>query len=166
MFLWQSSPETSSENSILNVGRVGAGEQHECILLFFAPSAPTDCTLSLIINYTLESDGLTEIRKPLLFDIPVIQPFNTAFEILPALAENTRMPDPFGEEEYPLQVLQNWSLMTSVTRLGSDTLEVKEITVTRSDQDEMSLHISKTVDSSALSDDDQLGTSHLLLILP
>jgi hypothetical protein len=131
-------------------------EQHECILFFFAPSAPTDCTLSLIIKYTLESDGLTEIRKPLLFDIPVIQPFNTAFEILPALAENARMPDPFGEEEYPLQVLQTWSMMTSITRLGSDTLEVKEITVTRSDQDEMSLHISKTVDNSA-SNDERLG---------
>jgi hypothetical protein len=148
------------------VGNVRPGEQHECILIFFAPSAPTDCTLSLIIKYTLESDGLTEIRKPLLFDIPVIQPFNTAFEILPALAENTGMSDPFGEKEYPLQVLQNWSLMTSVTRLGSDTLEVKEITVTRSDQNEMSLQISKTMDSSASSNDERLGKSHLLLILP
>jgi hypothetical protein len=162
--LWQSSSETSSESTILNVGKVPPGEQRECILFFFAPSAPTDCTLSLIIKYTLESDGLTEIRKPLLFDIPVIQPFNTAFEILPALAENTGMPDPFGEKEYPLHVLQTWSMMTSITRLGSDTLEVKEITVTRSDQDDMSLHISKTVDNSA-SNDERLGKPHLLLIL-
>jgi hypothetical protein len=162
--LWQSSSDTLSENNILNLGKVRPGEQRECILFFFAPSAPTDCTLSLIIKYTLESDGLTEIRKSLLFDIPVIQPFNTAFEILPALAENTGMPDLFGEKEYPLQVLQIWSMMTSITRLGSDTLEVKEITVTRSDQDELSLHISKTEGNSA-SKDERLGKPHLLLIL-
>lgn len=160
IFSWQSSVEGTSDSNLLTVGNIPAGEQRECILIFNAPSAPTDCTLSLIIKYTLESDGLTEIRKPLLFDIPVIQPFHTSFDILPALTEDEGMPNPFGDEEYPLHILQKWILMTSITRLGSDNLEVERIVVVRRhDGDEMPLDISETVVNSS-SNDEILGNFH------
>jgi hypothetical protein len=142
------------------VGNILAAERRECILLFNAPSAPTDCTLSIVIKYTLESDRLTEIRKPLLFDIPVIQPFHTAFDILPALVEDEGMPDPFGDEEYPLQILQKWILMSSITRLGSDNLEVQRISIARrQDRDELSLDISETEVISS-SSNEVLGNFH------
>jgi Gryzun, putative trafficking through Golgi len=121
---------------------VGSGEHHQCTLIFKAPLAPADCTLNLIITYTLASDGMTEIRKTMSLDIPVIQPFHTNFDVLPRVTENGGMPDPFSEGEYLLNVSQTWVLISSITRLGSEKLELQHVGVTGVfDMDNLSLNI-------------------------
>ena len=80
------------------------------------------------MKYTLESDGMTEIRKTMLLDIPVIQPFHVNFDILPRVAKDG-MPDPFGEGGYRLGVSQSWLLLSSITRIGSEKLELQHIGV-------------------------------------
>lgn len=85
---------------------------------------------------------MTEIRKTLSVDIPVIHPFHTTFDILPQVTENGGMPDPFGEGEYLLNVSQTWLLMTSITRLGSEKLELEYIGVKAVlEKEDMSLDI-------------------------
>jgi len=85
---------------------------------------------------------MTEIRKTLSIDIPVIQPFHTTFDILPQVTENGGMPDPFSEGEYLLNVSQTWLLMSLITRLGSEKLELQHIGVKAMlDKEDMSLDI-------------------------
>lgn len=85
---------------------------------------------------------MTEIKKTLSLDIPVIQPFHTNFDILPQITQNGGMPDPFSEGEYLLNVSQTWLLMSSITRLGSEKLELQQIGVTGVfDMDDLSLDI-------------------------
>ena len=85
---------------------------------------------------------MTEIRKTLSVDIPVIQPFHTTFDILPRVTENGGMPDPFSEGEYLLNVSQTWLLMSSITRLGTEKLELQHIGVKAVlDKEDMSLNI-------------------------
>ena len=86
--------------------------------------------MNLVIKYTLQSDGMTEIHKTLSLDIPVIQPFHANFDILPHLVEDGGMPNPFIDGEYYLPVSQSWLLLSSITRLGSEKLEVQHISVT------------------------------------
>ena len=101
-----------------------------------------DCTLHLTLTYTLESDRTTEIKKTLALDIPVIQPFHAVFEILPQVTENGGMPDPFGEGEQLLSVSQTWLLTSSITRLGSENLELQHISVKGNfDRDDLSIDI-------------------------
>ena len=126
LFSWH--PGTTSKDNILSVGKICQGERHRCTLMFSAPPAPADCTLNLITKYTLESDGMTEIRKTLSLDIPVIQPFHTTFDILPQIAKDG-MPDLFSEGGHRLSVSQSWLLMSSITKLGSDKLELQHIGV-------------------------------------
>jgi hypothetical protein len=85
---------------------------------------------------------MTEIRKTLSVDIPVIQPFHTTFDILPQVSENGGMPDPFNEGHYLLNVSQTWLLMSSITRLGSEKLELQHIGVNAVlDKEDISLEI-------------------------
>ena len=85
---------------------------------------------------------MTEIRKTLSVDIPVIQPFHTTFDILPQVTENGGMPDPFSEGDHLLNVSQTWLLMSSITRLGSEKLELQHIGVNAVlDKEDMSLDI-------------------------
>ena len=137
-FSWQTSDDATANDQTLVLGNLAPSEQRNCILLFNAPLEPTESTLNLIIKYTLESDRLTEIRKPVTIEIPVIQPFHISFDIFPYLSEveGMGMPDPFGGDEYPLKVEQIWSLMTSITRFGSDNLEVHHIEVTTEEKHE------------------------------
>ena len=142
---------TCNENTLV-VGNVLPSEQHQCTLIFNAPLSPTDCTLNLVINYTLESDRMTEIRKTLSVDIPVIQPFHTTFDILPQPTDNSGMPDPFSDGEYLLNVSQTWLLMSSITRLGSEMLEIQHIGVKAAlDKDNMSLDIREGKGCSSIS---------------
>ena len=127
LFSWHSQP-TSTPN-ILSVGQIRQGERHQCTLMFNSPSTASDCTLNLIMKYTLESDGMTEIRKTLSLDIPVIQPFQTTFDILPRIAKDGGMPDPFSQGDYSLGVSQSWLLMSSIMRLGSEKLELQHLGV-------------------------------------
>jgi hypothetical protein len=129
-FLWQPSSSQTIQDQTLILGTLSPSEQRNCTLLFKAPLDPTESTLNLIIKYTLDSDRLTEIRKPVTIEIPVIQPFHTTFDIFPYLSEGGRgMPDPFGGDEYPLKVEQVWSLISSITRFGAENLEVRKIKV-------------------------------------
>jgi hypothetical protein len=127
LFSWH--PEATSTRNILSIGKIGQGERHQCTLIFNAPSTPSDYTLNLIMKYTLESDGMTEIRKTLSLDVPVIQPFHTIFDILPRIAKDGGMPDPFSEGDYSLGVSQSWVLVSSITRLGSEKLELQNLGV-------------------------------------
>ena len=127
LFSWH--PEATSTRNILSVGKIRQGERHQCTLMFNAPSTPSDYTLNLIMKYTLESDGMTEIRKTLSLDVPVIQPFHTIFDILPRIAKDGGMPDPFSEGGYSLGVSQSWLLVSSITRLGSEKLELQHLGV-------------------------------------
>jgi hypothetical protein len=103
---------------------------------------PSDFTLNVVVKYTLESDTRTEIRKTLSIDIPIIQPFHTIFDILPRLGRESDMPDPFSEETLPLSVSQRWLLTTSITRLGSEKLDLQHIGVTGTfNQEEMSIEL-------------------------
>ena len=81
------------------------------------------------MKYTLESDEMTQIQKTMSLDIPVIQPFHATFDILPRIAKDGGMPDPFAEGGYSLGVSQSWLLMSSITRLGSDKLQLQQISV-------------------------------------
>jgi hypothetical protein len=131
----------TNDNKLL-VGNVSSGGQKQCNLIFNAPLGQMDCTLHLTLTYTLESDQMTEIKKTLALDVPVIQPFHTVFEILPRVTENGGMPDPFGEGERLLSVSQTWLLMSSITRLGSEKLELQHISVKGNfDPDDLSLDI-------------------------
>ena len=121
-----------SEGDNLTLGKLRPDEQRSCTLIFNAPSTPTECTLNLVMNYTLESDGVTEIQKTLALDIPIIQPFHTTFNILPRVVEDGGMPDPFMEGELRLHVAQSWLLMSSVNRLGSEDLELQRVDVSGS----------------------------------
>jgi hypothetical protein len=127
LFSWH--PEATSTRNILSVGKIRQGERHQCTLMFNAPSTPSDHTLNLIMKYTLESDGMTEIRTTLSLDVPVIQPFHTIFDILPRIAKDGGMPDPFSEGGYSLGVSQSWLLVSSITRLGSEKLELQHLGV-------------------------------------
>jgi Gryzun, putative trafficking through Golgi len=126
---WKRDADSTVEE-ILTIGKILPGAKHECTLLFNAPLEPTDFTLNVVVKYTLESDTRTEIRKTLSIDIPIIQPFHTSFDILPCLGRESDMPDPFSEETLPLPVSQRWLLTTSITRLGSEKLELQHIGVT------------------------------------
>jgi hypothetical protein len=81
------------------------------------------------MKYTLASDRMTEIHKTVALDIPVIQPFHASFDILPLVAEEGGMQDPFAEGEFMLNVRQAWLLTSSIGRLGSEMLEVRHIGV-------------------------------------
>jgi hypothetical protein len=129
LFAWSDSTELVSGNVHL-IGEIAPGQQHNCTLLFTAPETPTDCTLTLSMKYTLSSDRMTEIRKTLALDIPVIQPFHASFDILPCIVEDGGMPDPFAEGEFILNVRQAWVLTSSISRLGSETLEVQHVGMT------------------------------------
>jgi Gryzun, putative trafficking through Golgi len=129
-FSWRNTTELSSDGDVLKIGSVGAGERKDCILIFNAPSVPRECTLTLVLKYTLESDSMTEIQKTVALDIPVIQPFHASFDILPRPAKDGGMPNPFSEGEYHLRVSQSWMLLSTVTRLGSEKLELQQISVT------------------------------------
>src|ERR1700737_1810919 len=97
-FLWQrdsGSPSENASDELFTIGNVLPGAKRECTFLFHAPSEPTDCIVNVVIKYTLESDTLTEIRKTLPLDIPVIQLFHTTFDILPQLGRESDMPDMF-----------------------------------------------------------------------
>jgi hypothetical protein len=111
------------------IGDIPPAAQHTCTLLFTAPETPTDCTLTLTMKYTLSSDRMTEIHKTVALDIPVIQPFHASFDILPLVAEEGGMPDPFAEGEFMLNVRQAWLLTSSIGRLGSEMLEARHIGV-------------------------------------
>jgi len=81
------------------------------------------------MKYTLSSDRMTEIRKTVGLDIPVIQPFHASFDILPLVAEEGGMPDPFAEGEFILNVRQAWLLTSSIGKLGPEMLEVRHVGV-------------------------------------
>src|SRR5277367_3369661 len=125
LFSWQ--PETTVNEHVLSVGKIKQGERLQRTLMFNAPSAPSDCTLNLVIKYTLESDEMTQIQKAISLDIPVIQPFHATFDILPRIAKDGGMPDPFTEGGYSLGVAQSWLLMSTITRLGSEKLQLQQI---------------------------------------
>jgi len=127
LFSWHS--QSTPTSKILSVGKIRQGERHQCTLMFIAPSTPSDCTLNLIMKYILESDGMTEIRKTLSLDIPVIQPLQTTFDILPRITQDGGMPDLFSQGGYSLGVSQSWLLMISITRLGSEKLELQHLGV-------------------------------------
>lgn len=114
---------------VLSVGKIKRGERLHRTLMFNAPLAPSDCTLNLVMKYTLESDEMTQIQKTMSLDIPVIQPFHATFDILPRIAKDGGMPDPFAEGGYHLGVSQSWLLMSSITRLGSEKLQLQQIGV-------------------------------------
>ena len=114
---------------MLSVGKIKRGERLQRTLIFNAPSKPSDCTLNLVMTYNLESDGKTQIQKAMSVDIPVIQPFHATFDILPRIAKDGGMPDPFGEGGYRLDVSQSWLLISSITRLGSEKVQLKHIGV-------------------------------------
>jgi hypothetical protein len=141
LFVWQQNDETRHGNTLL-LGEVLPAQQQKCVLVFNAPSTPIECTLNLIIKYTLKSDRMTEIQKALALDIPVIQPFHVNFDILPRLALDSGMPDIFSEGEYILQVSQAWLLISSISKLGSETLELQHVTVSGGfENEEMSVRI-------------------------
>jgi len=126
-FLWETSPgETISEKE-LDIGDVNPGEQRVCTIIFNAPSVPTECSLNLLIKYFLHSDLKTEVIKRALLDVPVIQPFQATFEIIPRL-EETGLPDLFSERG-ELCVSQMWRLNTALSRIGGDVLELRDIKV-------------------------------------
>jgi hypothetical protein len=81
------------------------------------------------MKYTLSSDRMTEVHKTIALDIPVIQPFHASFDILPLVAEEGGMPDPFAEGEFMLNVRQAWLLTSAIGKLGSEMLEVRHIGV-------------------------------------
>lgn len=124
LFFWP-----DSQNNLMDIGKIEAGQQYQCKLLFKAPLQPGDCPLTLVVKYTLESDKMTEVSKMLTLDVPVIQPFHTDFGIAPLLSGKEDMPDLFGDAESALKVCQNWMLTSSITRLGSETLEVQSVIV-------------------------------------
>ena len=126
LFSWVSNNEMVSKGNTLSLEKMRKNEKRQCIIMFNAPLETTECTLSISMKYTLETDSLAEIRKAMAFDIPVIQPFNITFDILPRVAEGG-MPDPFKEDN--LLVSQSWLLRSSITRLGSEILEVQRIDV-------------------------------------
>ena len=96
---------------------------------------------------------MTEIRKTLALDIPVIQPFHANFDILPRIADEGGMPDPFTEGEFILNVQQAWVLTSSLSRLGSETLEVRHIGVTgKLDFERMVLEVQEGKGCSATDD--------------
>jgi hypothetical protein len=129
-------------DEILSIGKILPGAKRECTLIFNAPMEPSDFTLNVVVKYTLESDTRTEIRKTLSIDIPIIQPFHTTFDILPRLGRESDMPDPFSEERLPLSVSQRWLLTTSITRLGSEKLDLQHIGVTGTfNLEEMSIEL-------------------------
>ena len=74
---------------------------------------------------------MTQIQKTMSLDIPVIQPFHATFDILPRIAKDGGMPDPFAEGAYCLGVSQSWLLMSSITGLGSEKLQLQQIGVDR-----------------------------------
>jgi len=111
---------------------------------------------------------MTEIRKTLSVDIPVIQPFHTTFDILPQATDNSGMPDPFNDGEYLLNVSQTWLLMSSITRLGSEKLELQHIGVKAVlDKDNMSLDIREGKGCSSTSENTGtiLRGANLILVL-
>jgi hypothetical protein len=129
MFTWQDPSDTAVAGNTLDVGVMKAGVKRDCLLLFNAPPEPTEHSLSLIIKYFLQSDPKTEVVKRALIDVPVIQPLQTTFDIFPQLASQSGMPNIFADEEEPLRVSQTWRLVSSISRIGSDLLELKRIQV-------------------------------------
>ena len=130
MFSWLESNISPSDDKVLIIEKIFPGKKEQCTLVFNAPLTPMDCTLNIVINYSLESDGITEIRKTLLLDLPVIQPFHANFDIRPHLGEDSGMPDPFNEEESLLKVSQSWLLTSSLSKLGPEKLELRYVGVT------------------------------------
>ena len=149
-FSWTSDSADLVTRNVHLIGDIAPGAQHNCQLLFCAPTTPTDCTLTLTMKYTLASDRMTEIRKTLALDIPIIQPFHASFDILPRIADEGGMPDPFVEGEFILNVRQAWVLTSSLSRLGSETLEVLHIGVAgKFDFERMALEVQEGKGCSA-----------------
>jgi len=69
------------------------------------------------------------VVKKALLDIPVIQPLQTTFDIFPLLSAGDEMPNIFKEGDDTLRVSQTWRLITSISRIGSDKLELKGIRI-------------------------------------
>ena len=129
MFVWQDPSKTAVAGNTLEIGNVTPGQRKECVLLFNAPIEPTEHSLSLIIKYFLQSDPKTEVVKRALLDVPVIQPLQTTFDIFSQLAPQGGMPNIFSNEKQPLRVSQSWRLISSVSRIGSDLFELREVRV-------------------------------------
>jgi Gryzun, putative trafficking through Golgi len=122
-FSWETPSRETTSSKELDLGDISPAEQRTCTIRFSAPSTPTECSLTLLIKYFLHSDPKTEVIKRALLDVPVIQPFQATFEIVSLLGEG--MPDFFGEEE--LCVRQEWRVMTAISRIGAEVLELKDI---------------------------------------
>jgi len=97
--------------------------------MFNAPLEPTEFTVTFAVTYTLESDTLTEIRKHLSLDIPVIQNLQASFDILPSPSPRSGMPYAFSEDVFPAFVSQRWLLITSIAKIGRVELEIHNVFV-------------------------------------
>ena len=129
MFQWLDSSNPAISGNVLEIGEITPGERRDSTILFKPPSAPTERSLGLVIKYFLRSDPKTEVVKRALLDIPVIQPLQTTFDIFPQVARNSGMPNIFHEGPNSLPVAQMWRLCASISRIGSDMLELKNIRI-------------------------------------
>lgn len=97
----------------------------KCTISFPSPSIPADCAIEITAHYHLVSDPDTPIHKSVMAEMPIVNPFSTAFDFSPRVHPDP-WPDYFSLEEGTgwengkrvLGITQRWCLTVTLSTTG------------------------------------------------
>ncbi|PWW77011.1 hypothetical protein C7212DRAFT_357436 [Tuber magnatum] len=101
-------------------------------ICFPSPSRPADCAIEITAHYHLVSDPDTPIHKNIMAEMPIVNPFSTAFDFSPRVHPDP-WPDYFSLEEGTgwengkrvLGITQQWCLTVTLCTTGGGAVVVE-----------------------------------------
>ncbi|KAI5839974.1 Gryzun, putative trafficking through golgi-domain-containing protein [Morchella snyderi] len=109
------------------LGALPPGASATRTFTFPSPAVPADCAIEITAHYHLVSDPETPISKPVVAEMPVINPFRTSFDFSPRVhpapwPDYFSLPDDGGA--LPLGITQRWALTVTIAAQGEGTLHL------------------------------------------